>query len=275
MSQIKVGVIPAAGGGTRMGYLSHMLPKCLFPVYDRPIIHSIIENMKKVGVEQIYVIVHYQKEKLIEYLEGVRDELGVSISLIEQPELSGIARAIILTRENIKEPFIVILGDDCTVTPSLGNLVNLFFETGAAVVEGIVREEDPGLLKSTCCVSLDGNGRIREIVEKPHNPASNLRGCGIYVFNHSIFDYIEETPLSPIRNEVEITHTIELLARQDKAYGGFINGVNININSYDDLLRASELTRELRSGSLNALTMAGKAQIAGGPRSPRKKASGR
>jgi dTDP-glucose pyrophosphorylase len=272
MPQIKVGVIPAAGRGTRMGYLSQILPKCLFPIYDRPIIHAIIENMKTIGVEQTYVIVNYQKEKLMEYLDGVRDELGVNIDYIEQAELAGIARAIMLARDYAREPFVVILGDDCTITRSLGNLADLFFKKDATVVEGIVIEGNPALLMSTCCVSLDGDGRIQEIVEKPRHPTSRLRGCGVYIFRPDIFSYIEKTPVSPIRHEVEITHTIDMLARENKAFGGFIDGVNININSYEDLLRASALARELKSGeSLNVFATTGKALLAGDPPFPRRK----
>ncbi len=50
MKKIKVGVIPAAGKGSRLGYLSNILPKPLLPVYDRPIIHHVIDNMKSVGI---------------------------------------------------------------------------------------------------------------------------------------------------------------------------------------------------------------------------------
>lgn len=248
MNRIRLGVIPAAGEGTRMGYLSQVLPKCLFPVYDRPVIHSIVENMKIIGVEQIYVIVNYQKERLVEYFNSVVDEISISINFIEQKQLSGIAGAIMLTSHYINEPFMVILGDDCTITPSLQNLVDLFFKRSATVVEGIVREENHELLKSTCCVHLGESGRILEIVEKPKNPVSNLRGCGVYAFSNDIFSYIEKTPASAIRNEVEITQTIDLVAREKKAFGEFIDGVNININSYEDLLRAWILTRELRTG---------------------------
>jgi glucose-1-phosphate thymidylyltransferase len=276
MPRIKVGIIPAAGRGTRMGYLSQILPKCLFPIYDRPIIHAIIENMRTLGVEQIYVIVNYQRNKLTEYLDGVRDTLGVNIDYIEQKELNGIARAIMLARGYAREPFVVILGDDCTITRSLGNLANLFFEKDATVVEGIVVEGNPALLRSTCCVNLGGDGRIQKIVEKPLDPASRLRGCGIYLFHPDIFSYIERTPVSLIRHEVEITDTIDMLAREKKAFGGFIDGVNININSYDDLLRASALAKVLRLGKgLRALTTADRALIAGDPLFLRRKALSR
>lgn len=238
MDRIRIGLIPAAGEGKRLGYLSYILPKCLFPLYDKPIIHHIVDNMKSVGVEQIYVIVNYQKDKVIEYFEQVQDEIGVGIDFIEQTKLSGIANAIMLARGSIDEPFMVILGDDCTITESLDNIARLFFEHDATVVEGIVTEDDEDILKSTCCLSLDEDRRIVGIEEKPKEPFSNFRGCGIYVFQTDIFNYIEKTPPSLIRSEVEITETIALVSKDGRAYGEFINGMNINVNSYEDLLQA-------------------------------------
>lgn len=245
MNKVRIGVIPAAGEGKRLGYLSYILPKCLFPLYDKPIIHHIVDNMKKVGVEQVYIIVNYQRDKAIEYFKQAQDEIGVGIDFIEQTRLSGIADAIMLTRGSINEPFMVILGDDCTITESLDNIIRLFFEHDAIAVEGIVTEDDEAILKSTCCLRLDEDKRIVGIEEKPKEPFSNLRGCGIYVFQNDIFNYIDKTPLSPIRNEVEITETIALVSKDGRAYGEFINGMNININSYEDLLQAWILMKEM------------------------------
>jgi len=238
MDRIRIGVIPAAGQGKRMGYLSQILPKCLFPLYDKPIIHHVIENMKSVGVEQVHIIVNYQKDKVKDYFKYVEDEIGIDINFIDQPKLSGIANAIMLAHDIVHEPFMVILGDDCTITQSLGSIVRSLFEHNAIAVEGIVREDDKAMLSSTCCLKLDGDARIVEIEEKPKRPFSDVRGCGIYAFQPDIFKYIEKTPVSPIRNEVEITQTIALVAKDGKAYAEFINGANININSYKDLLRA-------------------------------------
>ena len=55
-----------------------------------------------------------------------------------------------------------------------------------------------------------------------------------------------------IRGEVEITQTIDLISKDGKAYGEFINGVNININSHEDLLQAWLLAKESRGDYLIA-----------------------
>lgn len=45
------------------------------------------------------------------------------------------------------------------------------------------------------------------------------------------------------------------MAKDGKAYGEFINGVNININSYEDLLQASLLAKKFRLGVVEDLTV--------------------
>jgi dTDP-glucose pyrophosphorylase len=246
MKKIRVGVIPAAGQGKRMGYLSYILPKCLFPLYDKPIIDYIIQNMKNIGIEQIYIPVFYQKEKIIEYFDTI--ESHVTIEFIKLDQLTkGIALTIESAKQFIDEPFMVILGDDCTITPSLQNIVDTFFKTDAIVVEGVVKESSKNVLKATCCLKLDKNKKILDIIEKPESPISNIRGTGIYVFSPEIFEFIKMTPLSPPRNEVEITNTIKLVAQKGRAYAEFINGVNININTPEDLLRAWIIIRRFRN----------------------------
>lgn len=242
--KIRVGIIPAAGQGTRMGYLSSILPKCLFPVYDRPIIHHVAENMIKVGVERILIVVHYQKEKIIEYFHNAEVKLPVEIEFVEQSSLQGIANAVALSRDGITEPFLVILGDDCTITKSLSNVVELFYRNDATVVEGTIEEKDPKVLKSTCCLQVNKNKQITRIVEKPRSPISSIRGCGVYVLHPRFFDYIENTVPSKTTGKVEMTDVIGVAASDGGAYGEPILGSNVNINSYEDLLRASLMARE-------------------------------
>lgn len=244
--KINIGVIPAAGTGLRMGYLSKILPKCLFPLYDKPIIYHIIQNMKILGVRDIYVIVNYKRHMLFDYLREMAPKLKVKINFIFQNKLGGIADAIMLTRKYIDQPFITILGDDVTLTDSLENLSDTLFDKDALVVEGIVREGEIAILRRTCCVELNVDNKIIKIQEKPKKPFSQLRGVGVYIFQPFIFKYIEETPVSNIRNEREITDTIKLIANKGYAYAEFIKGININVNNYNDLLGAWLSFKEYR-----------------------------
>jgi dTDP-glucose pyrophosphorylase len=237
--KIRVGVIPAAGQGKRLGYLSGLIPKCLFPLYDKPIIHYVMENMMRIGVEKIFIPIHYQRDRLIDYFDHARKTVDAEICLLELAQLpKGIALTIESSKKYFDEPFAVILGDDITITESLQPLVDTFLRSNAVAVEGVVREGNQDILKSTCCIELDRNKRISAIVEKPSNPTSNLRGCGVYIFSPEIFEYIGKTPKLPPRDEVEITNSIGLAAQDGRAYGEFINGININVNTPEDLLQA-------------------------------------
>jgi dTDP-glucose pyrophosphorylase len=245
MKAIKVGVIPAAGHGRRLSSLplTRVLPKCLLPILNKPILEYVIENMKKMGVEDIYMIVGFKKELIQEYFKDGAD-FGINIKYIPQPNPLGIAHAIGLTRSFISEPFTVILGDDLTIAKSLENVVDLFWAKRATGVESVVHEANIEKLKQACCMLLKDDGKIQNVEEKPKDPNSNVRGCGIYIFDPTVYEYIEKTPSSLPRNEKEITNTIKLIAKDNSAYAAFINGININVNTIADLIEATRLLLE-------------------------------
>lgn len=243
--KVKIGVIPAAGAGTRFGYLSHVLPKTLFPLYNQPILHHVIDHMIDVGITDIFIIVNKFKEKIIDYCSHIKLPARVNIHFITQRKLEGLASAILLAERHVKkQPFLVILGDDCTISDSMPKLINFFLNTPTTAVEVVIKEDDQNILSQTNSIKLAKDNSIIEIIEKPKNPKTHFRGCGIYLFQPDIFSVIRKTPISTIRNEREITHTVELLSQQKKAHGFLIKGRNININNYDDLLIASTLIKK-------------------------------
>jgi dTDP-glucose pyrophosphorylase len=186
-NSVKVGVIPAAGSGKRLGYLSGLLPKTLFPLYDRPIIHYVVDQMQKAGIEDIYIIVNVYKEKIIEYFKLVQMDLRCNIYFIEQKELNGTGESILLVEKYVKnKPFMVVYGDDCTITESLEPMVESFVKNNASVIEGVVAESDIHILQHTCSVNMLKNGKMIEIIEKPEVPPYMFRGCGIYIFKPDI-----------------------------------------------------------------------------------------
>jgi glucose-1-phosphate thymidylyltransferase len=243
--KVTIGVIPAAGGGTRFGYLSHVLPKTLFPLYNQPILHHVIDHMIEVGIRDIYIIVNKFKDKIIDYCSYIKLSPKTKIHFIDQKKLDGLASAILLVEPYVKtKPFLVILGDDCTISKSMSSLLNFFYNTPTIAVEAIIKEKDQRILSQTNSVKLGRDRRIIEIIEKPKKPKYFYRGCGIYLFTSEIFSIIKKTPISMIRNEREITHSLQLLTQQKLVHGFMIKGINININNYDDLLIASTLIKK-------------------------------
>jgi len=242
-SPVEIGLIPAAGTGARLGYLSNLLPKTLFPIYDRPILHHIINLMESVKIREIYIIVNVHKDKIIEYCKKVRKDLKVNIHFIEQKELNGTANAILLAERYIREPFLTILGDEYLPGDLLPDILEFFYTKNCIALEAAIKEKNKIILQQTCCVNIAEDNRIIQIIEKPQNPLYNLRGCGIYVFKPEIFGFIKKTAPNPIRKEKDITTVIDMVAKNNQAYAYVLSGSNFNINNADELLKASNFAR--------------------------------
>jgi NDP-sugar pyrophosphorylase family protein len=244
-SQIKIAVIPAAGKGNRIAELplSRILPKPMLPLVNRPITEHIINWLKEIGVEKVYMIVSFKKEIFKEYFGDGKD-FGVEIEYIECPDpenIGGLADGIYLLKDKIKEPFITVLGDDFTVTKSPNIFPDSFYNNKALVVEAVIKEDDIESLKRACTVNLGYNNKIIDIVEKPEKPKWFMRGCGIYIFDPIVFKYIEKTPQHPEKKRKDITKTIEIIAKKTKRAYGVPIDINININTLADLHRATLL----------------------------------
>jgi dTDP-glucose pyrophosphorylase len=57
----------------------------------------------------------------------------------------------------------------------------------------------------------DDSGIVRRVIEKPRHPPTRLKGVGAYLFSPVVFDAIRRTPRTAMRNEYEITDSIQIL----------------------------------------------------------------
>lgn len=242
-NRIKKAVILAAGKGSRISELplTKILPKPMLPIVNKPIMEHIILQLKEIGIERIYPVLNFKKDVFKEYF-GDGSDFGIEIEYVDCPDPNNIGRladGVALVAEKINDPFMVILGDDFTIVPSFEVFTNSFFEKKALAVEAVVHENDKDSLKRACSVLIKENGQILDIVEKPKEPQWPKRGCGIYVFDPAVFKYIEKTPAK--NGGRDLTETIRLMAlKTQKVYGVEVD-INININTLEDLNRATLL----------------------------------
>lgn len=58
-------LILAAGYGRRLGRLTKKTPKCLIKIKSRSLIDIWVEKLNNLGINEIYINIHYKKKKLL------------------------------------------------------------------------------------------------------------------------------------------------------------------------------------------------------------------
>lgn len=236
-----VGVILAAGRGSRLEPLSIYRPKALLPICNKPLLQYQLEDMREIGIRDVLVVVGHLKEGIVSKF-GDGSAYGVRLRYIEQTQMLGIAHAIGQLEPFIDAPFLLFLGDIFFQTSRLGQTVELLRERTAGAVLAVRQEENPAAIRRNFAVVLHPSGRVAQVIEKPRFPPTNLKGCGLYVFDLPIFDAIRRTPRTAQRDEYEVTSSIQILIDDGyPVYPAEIVDMDVNLTIASDLLRSNIL----------------------------------
>ncbi len=233
------GVVLAAGLGSRIKPLSFDTPKPLLPVCNKPIMQYQIEAMASIGITSIIVVVGHLKEKIIGHF-GDGAWLGVKIRYIEQEKALGIAHAVGQLEPHIDGPFLLFLGDIFMIYKDLPRLLEVFDRKGASAVLVVKKEENPESIKRNFAIQMNRNGSVKKVIEKPRYTINDMKGCGIYLFDMPVFDAIRRTPRTALRDEYELTNSIQILIEDGyKAYVAEVVEWDMNVTVPEDLLECN------------------------------------
>jgi NDP-sugar pyrophosphorylase family protein len=246
-----VGVILAAGKGNRIQPLSMHYPKPLLPVCNKPIIQHQLEDMKQAGIAEVIIVVGHLADQIIAHF-GDGASLGLKIRYVEQQEALGIAHAVAQLENIVSTPFLLSLGDIFIVPRRLESMVTMFWQRKAGAILAVKPETDPAAIQRNFAVVLHASGTVTRVIEKPRYIPSNLKGCGIYLFDLAIFDAIRRTPRTAQRDEYEITNSIQILIEDGfPVYPAEVVEWDMNVTYPCDLLTCNQ--RQLARMGLDSL----------------------
>ncbi len=209
MTDDLMGVILAAGKGTRMRPFSEHWPKPILPVLGVPLMAYQLEMMAALGVRSVVVVIGHLGHEVVRAL-GDGSRWGVQIRYVEQEETLGIAHAVSRLEAHVDRSFFLFLGDIFFVTENLDAMVDRFRAGRLGGVLACKREPNLEAIKRNFVVMTGPDGVVHRVIEKPRHPRTDLKGCGIYLFEPSFFDAVRRTPRTAMRNEYEITDSIQI-----------------------------------------------------------------
>lgn len=230
MNKCVQAVILAAGEGTRMRPLTYTRPKVMLPVFNKPILEHLIEELKQAGVKDIIFVVGYRDDTIRGHF-GDGSEWGLKIDYVTQRKQLGTADALRSSSHLLEDRFLMLNGDAIINSKDIENITRK--NNGTAM--GVFKVENP---QDFGVVELNDNN-VTGIIEKPEEPPSNLINAGIYCFNQNILKAIEQTPKSK-RGEYEITDSIEILIKDGNEFRAEEISTWIDLGYPWDLLDANE-----------------------------------
>lgn len=240
MKNIRKVVIPVAGHGTRSLPASKNVPKEMLPIYNKPVIHYVVDEAVNAGVENVIFVTSKEKTALEDYfdhhyaLEDVLERTGkkellktvqelahyVNVISVRQKCQLGFGHAVLTAKPVVgNEPFAVMVGDDILLGKDCGlkELIDVAEKENKPVIG--VMEVDPSMVCKYGIVAgskrPDGTIEITDMVEKPKvgEAPSNMAIIGRYVLPPEIFNYLEKAKPGH-GGEIQLTDALNLLAKE-------------------------------------------------------------
>lgn len=244
-----IGLVPAAGKGVRLGL---PYPKELYPVirdnHYKPIAQFVIKNLTEAGVQHVVFVINETKHQLIGYF-GDGQRFGCHISYVVQESRNGLldstspglAHALDSAYHLIKGKTVYFGMADTIMQPK-----DIFARALAAampeddVILALFSTEHP---EKFGMVRMDGDQRVVEIVDKPHNTElTEMWGC--IIWRPGFTEFLHQC----VRTE-EISDFAQIMNKAIQAGLRFrgvhlVDGVYIDLGTYEEIMEMDRRYRE-------------------------------
>jgi NDP-sugar pyrophosphorylase family protein len=220
-------VILAGGKGTRLLPFTKIFPKPLVPLGERPIIDTIIRQLKHFGFTRLTLAVGYMAEMIQTYVRH-GEQYGIEIDYCFEEEPLGTVGPLAQI-SGLDQTFLVMNGDVIT-NLDYADLIAFHKKQGAIATIGTFQKHfkiDLGIIQN------DNRHAIIDYVEKPVY-TFNV-SMGIYAFDVEVLNYIEPKKYFDFPDLVK-----RLLAHGQPVVSYPFEGYWLDIGNHRDYERALE-----------------------------------
>jgi mannose-1-phosphate guanylyltransferase len=165
-----------------------MIPKCLVPIKNKPLMGYWLEILEEEEITQIIVNTHYLPEQVRGYI--AEHPLGKKVDLVHEESLLGTGGTILSNKNKLnKKSFLVAHADNLTRF-NLANFIEAHRDRPNKIEITMMTfiSDDP----SSCgIVEVDENNIVVGFYEKVANPPGSLANAAVYIIEPSVIEFIE------------------------------------------------------------------------------------
>ncbi|MBI2092402.1 MAG: nucleotidyltransferase family protein [Deltaproteobacteria bacterium] len=149
-------MILAAGLGTRLRPLTHKTPKPLLPVNGRPMIDFSLARVKKAGITNVIINLHYLGGQIKKYVGSGR-RYGLKIRYLHEPKILGTGGGIKNAERFLNGGPFVVINSDTLIDIDLKKVIcGKYMFCGVQILEPIIFK----FLKKPSCLIESGYKKL-------------------------------------------------------------------------------------------------------------------
>ena len=236
-----IGVILAAGRGTRAYPYSKGIPKSMVEVGGKPNLERVVGIMRdQLRVGRIVIVVGAYGDQIRNYCED-GSRFGVPIVYVENDAIErGLGYSLLLTRPHVDDYVCVMLADECYVDSNHEEILAADYRSCVATI-AVQVTKDARLIEENFAVYEEG-GLVRRMVEKPTHTEGALLGLGTFVISPQFYEHLESALAAGLTSDP--VSVLGRLCEAGERVGAFhMRGLYVNINNRDALHLAGIVVR--------------------------------
>ena len=208
-AEITTAVLLAAGRGKRLGDLTAYTPKPLLDIAGSPLISHIVDALSGAGIANFIVVAGHLAEQIEQWAKThSRDNPGIKITTVRQPELNGTGGAMLAVKTHLagEARFVFGWGDILMDVANYPRFAHHAREDEYDLLLAVNRVKDPF---RGAAVYVSKDMQVERLDEKPKRGTAKTEwnNAGLFATGPIIFDYIAKLEMSP-RGEFELPAAI-------------------------------------------------------------------